>query len=641
MNIILWISVVTVVYVVVCVLILDFDNVKHRRSILCAIALLLVGYMSWRVSVTVAWGDFSFSGIYTQLIFAIEIFWIIEVSHSLHFYAYRSRRNETDITSENRQSSVDVIIPSYNEPYEILNRTLMTAHNLVWPGEVRIYLLDDGKREWLPDLCKKWGVSYISRPDNESAKAGNINHALTYLHGDFTLVLDADFLVSPNAIEFLMAPMADSKVAVVQAPQEFYNPDPIQRSLEISELSPNDQRHFFNGILHARSNGEAAFFCGSCGLLRNSAVKKIGGFPTESITEDIFLSIKLKQLGYESISIQEPVAVGLSPETINDMIKQRSRWGEGALQMNSKLWKVEKSNAVLSIFNRIKFLPMYWAVSFPVRFLSLIIPQLYFLLGWSALANATLIDLFVAQGSVILSLVSFNFWVSKKRLQPFVTSIWQDLLSLRLTPKFLLKLMLPYKIAKFEVTPKGQLTAQAESSRTFDLFVDVLTLFTVLAVGIAIFQMNDSGISVISFFWTIMNLIRLLFVRTALRNEMAPQLSEMRVRGEFFNKLWIERGENLHSIADCLISESRILNQQGAPIQDALIQLMTEEGLANVGYTDAGGAIVFFTEKTKALWLSSLVEVGLLELKMKEQRSYNSMAAFFKILNLAVRGRYA
>ena len=175
----------------------------------------------------------------------------------------------------------------------------------------------------------------------------------------------------------------------------------------------------------------------------------------------------------------------------------------------------------------------------------------------------------------------------------------------------------------------------------FDLFVDVLTLFTVLAAGIAIFQMSDSGISVISFFWTIMNLIRLLFVRTALRNERAPQLSEMHVRGGFFNKLWIERGENLHSIADCLISESRILNQQGAPIQDALIQLMTEEGLANVGYTDAGGAIVFFTEKTKALWLSSLVEAGLSELKMKEKKSYNSMSAFFKILNLAVRGRYA
>lgn len=641
MNIFLLISVVTVVCAVVGVLILDFGNVQHRRTILSAIALLLAGYLGWRVSVTVAWGDLSFSGIYTQLIFVIEVFWIIEVIHSLHFYAYRSRRNETNITSQNRQNSVDVIIPSYNEPYEILSRTLMAAHNLVWPGEVRIYLLDDGKREWLPALCKRWGVSYISRPDNESAKAGNINHALTYLHGDFTLVLDADFLVAPNAIEVLMAPMGDSKVAVVQAPQEFYNPDPIQRSLEISELSPNDQRHFFNGILHARSNGDAAFFCGSCGLLRNSAVKELGGFPTESITEDIFLSIKLKQLGYESISIQEPVAVGLSPETINDMIKQRSRWGEGALQMNSKLWRVNKSDAKLGFFNRIKFLPMYWAVSFPVRFVSLIIPQLYFLFGWSALANATLIDLVIAQGSLIFALVSFNFCVSKKRLQPFVTSIWQDLLSLRLTPKFLMKLILPYEVAKFEVTPKGQLNTQGQSARTFDLFVDLLTLFTVVAVVIAVFELNYSGISVISFFWTIMNLIRLLFVRTALRNERAPQLLEMQVKGEFFNKLWIERGENLHSIAECLISESHIRNQHGAPIQDALIQLMTEEGLANVGYTDAGGAIVFFTEKTKALWLSSLVEADLSELRMKEQKSYNAMSAFFKILSLAVRGRYA
>jgi len=636
MNNFLWLSVVTAATAMSLMILLQSESVKSRRVVLFGLSLLLVGYLGWRISVTVAWGQTTFSGIYTQLIFLIELCWIMDVVHSLHFYAYKTKTLCSEVTVKMRQSSIDVVIPSYNEPREILNRTLMAAKNIVWPGEVRIYLLDDGKRDWLPALCKKWGATYISRPDNESAKAGNINHALTYLHGDFTLVLDADFLVSPDAVEKLIAPMGNPQVAVVQAPQEFYNPDPIQRSLEIAELSPNDQRHFFNGILHVRSNGEAAFFCGSGGLIRNSALKKLGGFPTESITEDIFLSIKLKQLGFESVSIKDPVAVGLSPETINDMIKQRSRWGEGALQMNAKLWELNVSKQSLKLIDRLRFLPMYWTVSFPVRFVSLIVPQLYFLFGWSAVADASMMDLVMAQGSLIVGMMSFNFWISKKRLQPFVTSIWQDLLSLRLTPKFLIKFLLPYRSAEFEVTPKGQKVAANGHPRSFDVFVDALLGLTLGATVVAIYQMNDSGVSLISFFWTIVNLLRLFFVRAALRNEKELKPFEIQVDGKGFKKLWIERGNNMQSTSDCLVSESQVLTKNKQPVRDALIQLMTEEGQANIGYTDVNGKIVFFTETSEALWLSSLVEAELAELKSKEEKSYSSINALLRICSVSM-----
>jgi len=637
MNSFLWISVVTAIFVLLMMIQLPSDSVNSRRVVLVGLFLLLAGYLGWRISVTVAWGDSDFSGIYTQLIFLIELLWIMDVIHSLHFYVYPQKTLCTEVSVRMRQSSIDVVIPTYNEPKEILDRTLMAARNLVWPGEIRIYLLDDGKRDWLPSLCKKWGATYISRPNNASAKAGNINHALTYLHGDFTLILDADFLVAPYAIEKLIAPMGDSKVAVVQAPQEFYNPDPIQRSLDIYELSPNDQRHFFNGILHARSNGEAAFFCGSCGLIRNSALKHLGGFPTESITEDIFLSIKLKQIGYESVSIQDPVAVGLSPETINDMIKQRSRWGEGAVQMTSKLWENSAAHKSLKLLDKVKFLPIYWTVSFPVRFISLLVPQLYFLFGWSALAESSTLDLVMAQGSVVVGLIGFNFWISKKRLQPFVTSIWQDLLSLRLTPRFLMKVLLPYQTANFDVTPKGQKVATNGHPRSFDIFVDVLVVGTVCSFIIAFFELNDSGLSVVSFFWTVVNLIRLLFVRTALRSEKELKPFEIEVKGRSFRKLWIECGHNMHPVANCLISESQILTKDSQPVEDALIQLSTEEGMANVGYTDELGKIVFFTEQGKALWLSGLVEAELTEVKAKEQVAYNSIKAFIKVLTVALR----
>ena len=137
-----------------------------------------------------------------------------------------------------------------------------------------------------------------------------------------------------------------------------------------------------------------------------------------------------------------------------------------------------------------------------------------------------------------------------------------------------------------------------------------------------------------------MNLLRLLFVRTALRNEKELKPFEIQVKGSVFQKLWIERGNNMHPVADCMISESQILTKDEQPVGDALIQLTTEEGLANVGYTDQLGKIVFFTEKSKALWLSGLVEAELTEVKAKEQVAYNSIKAFLKVLAVALRMKH-
>jgi cellulose synthase (UDP-forming) len=634
----LWIVAVLGVFAVLAMCICKSENLAMRRAVLTVITLLFMEYLYWRITKTVAWFDFDFDGIYTQVLMFVEIFWFLEVAHNLHFYLYKEKLIKKNVSALDRTSSIDVVIPTFNEPIAILERTLMATKGLVWPGTVQIYVLDDGKREWLPALCKKWDAKYISRPNSSSAKAGNINHALTYLHGDFTLILDADFLVAPNAIEKLVAPMSDKNVAVVQAPQEFYNPDPIQRSLGISVLSPNDQSHFFNGILHARSNGDAAFFCGSCGLIRNSALKKLGGFPTESITEDIFLSIKLKQLGFESVTIQEPVAVGLAPETINDMIKQRSRWGEGAMQMNSKLWEFSANEKGKHGFlTQLKFFPVYWIVSYPVRFISLLIPQCYFLFGWSALTKTSLLDLVVAQGALVLTLISFNFWISKKRLQPFITTVWHDLLALRLTPKFLLKFTLPYKESAFHVTPKGQVVAQHGHPRSFDLMVRFLVIVTLASLLIAIAQVDKSSLGVVSFFWVCVNFIRLLFVNAALRNEKKLTPFELEANGEEVHQLWIERGQNFESLKNCVVSESRIIDRKNQPIGDALIQIMTSEGLANIGYTYPNGQIHYFGESSKAIWLSKLVEANISAFSKSKSELYSSSKAFMTTLMIALR----
>src|SRR6185369_5403853 len=147
--------------------------------------------------------------------------------------------------------SVDVLIPSYNEPLAVLEKTIVGARSLEWPN-VNVYVLDDGRRAWLRDYCAEKGVGYITRPDNLGAKAGNINHALTLTDGDFVAVFDADFIPQRSFLMRLMGFFEDPKVGIVQAPHAFYNHDPMQTNLAMRKSLPDDQAFFFEAIMPSR-----------------------------------------------------------------------------------------------------------------------------------------------------------------------------------------------------------------------------------------------------------------------------------------------------------------------------------------------------------------------------------------------------
>lgn len=122
--------------------------------------------------------------------------------------------------------TVDIFIPTYNEDLSILRMTILGALNVQYPHET--WVLDDGRRPALHQLCEAMHVHYLTRPDNKFHKAGNINAALTQTNGEFIAIFDADQIPFPGFIDQTLGYFVDEKVAFVQTPQEFYNLDSVQ-----------------------------------------------------------------------------------------------------------------------------------------------------------------------------------------------------------------------------------------------------------------------------------------------------------------------------------------------------------------------------------------------------------------------------
>jgi cellulose synthase (UDP-forming) len=126
----------------------------------------------------------------------------------------------------------------------------------------------------------------------------------------------------------------DSRVAVVQLPQEFYNLDSVQhRSGRPSVKAWHEQALFYRVIQTGKNRWNSAFWCGSPSILRRDALMDLGGVVTESLTEDLHTSLRLHARGWKTVYHNERLAYGIAPQTLHAFALQRQRWAQGTMQI--------------------------------------------------------------------------------------------------------------------------------------------------------------------------------------------------------------------------------------------------------------------------------------------------------------------
>jgi cellulose synthase (UDP-forming) len=296
-----------------------------RRAVAIVSAVVTLYYLYWR-------GTSTFN---QHALFFSWSLWIAEcfgaITTFLFFFAvWRPRHREAPPALPGR--TVDVLIPTKNESVAVLRKTLLACNDLRYPH--RTLLLDDGNRPEVKGLCAELGCVYLARETHEDAKAGNVNFGLKHSTAEFVAIFDADHAPLPWFIDRLIGYFADEKLAFAQAPQEFYNIDSFQhRADHEKKYVWTEQGLFYNLIQPGRDRWEAAYFVGSCAIMRREALDDVGGFATGSITEDMLTSIKIHARGWKSAYHLEPLAYGIAAETIHPFHIQRRRWSLGGWQV--------------------------------------------------------------------------------------------------------------------------------------------------------------------------------------------------------------------------------------------------------------------------------------------------------------------
>ncbi|MFC7735181.1 glycosyltransferase [Roseomonas sp. GCM10028921] len=498
------------------------DN-RYARLIGAGVtAALLLRYMWWRTTDSLPPWEGTIGNVIAYAFCVIEM--MSSIAGLLLIHVLSKTINRSQEATDHPPTSfpdgaplIDIFIPTYNEKEEILYRTIVGAMNQEYP-RYRVWVLDDKRRPSMKALAESLGANYLTRHGNSHGKAGNMNNGLRHVFGldqppDVIAVLDADFVPTPQFLWRACALMHDPKVVVVQTPQHFFNPDPIQLNLGGTRIVPDEQRFFFDVILASKDAHGTAFSCGTSALVRTSFLKEIGGFPTESVTEDLLLSVKASACGYVTHYLNEPLSVGLAPEGLQEYLTQRGRWCLGTMQIVRTKWGPFSVGPVPLIM-RLHTMDtvLFWTVGSLIRILSLVIPILYW---WTGLVviESDLASILSHLGPYWLWCVTFLGWVSRGLNVPVIAEAMSLLVCTEAIKASIIGLF-GSKNQKFKVTAKG--TNRGSTVVQWNIIVWYLGLIALTLGGILLSVLEGpmgntpAQIEAMNLFWSVYNVCTLL-----------------------------------------------------------------------------------------------------------------------------------
>lgn len=494
------------------------NRIEGRLVSLALIILsLLVStrYIFWRLTQSVSFGSSQVGATDTFFaagLIAAELYAYVVLALGYFQVLWPLQRKPVPLPKDTGHwPRVDIFIPTYNEPMNVVRPTILAALAMDWPKDkLRVYVLDDGRRQEFKQLCDKIGATHITRTDSKHAKAGNLNRAMQKTDGEFIAIFDCDHVPTRSFLQMTLGWFRkDPRLGMLQTPHHFFSPDPFERNLGTFRSVPNEGELFYGLLQDGNDFWNATFFCGSCAVLRRTALNEVGGIAVETVTEDAHTSLKMHRRGWNTAYINLAQAAGLATESLSAHVGQRIRWARGMAQIfridNPLLGKGLKlgqrlcyANAMLHFFYG---LPRIVFLTAPLSYL--------FFQAHIIQASALLILAYAAPHIMHANLTNSRLQGSFRH--SFWAEVYETVLATYILMPTTLALINP-KLGSFNVTAKGGLIQKEYFDR--DIAKPYLWLLGLnvagLLVGIGRFiwwNTHELDTVVLNMAWTVYNII--------------------------------------------------------------------------------------------------------------------------------------
>jgi len=228
-----------------------------------------------------------------------------------------------------------VIIAAYNEERSI-ETTLEHVAASDYPGPVQVVLADNNSTDGTAGLsgaaAHRLGIDYRRSFETEAGKHHALNTALIDVTTPIVVTVDADTLLVPQALTYLIARVAsrpqDQHVSACAGALIAEN---ANRNF-LTRMQGWDYRLGINGVKRTQAAYNSALVAqGAFSAYWTEDIRAVDGWP-DAIGEDIVLTWSLLDsrglVQYEPLALAETVV----PHRLEHFIRQRSRWARGMVE---------------------------------------------------------------------------------------------------------------------------------------------------------------------------------------------------------------------------------------------------------------------------------------------------------------------
>ncbi len=242
---------------------------------------------------------------------------------------------------------VSIIVPAKNEE-KVIGRLLKSLLNLDYPNsKMEILVVDDNSTDKTGEICKEIVAQNpdrvkVFRRNECSTKASALNFGLMHAKGDLVATFDADSLPESNAVLNVVKYFDDPKVAGVQGTIFCSNSKENMLTRFLSLERAIQYEVYQNG---KDCLGLFVSLNGTCQFIRGSVLREVGGWNETSLAEDMELSLRLVERDYKVRYASDVKTHEETPNNINGVVKQRTRWFRGNIENMVKFGRLLKKPA--------------------------------------------------------------------------------------------------------------------------------------------------------------------------------------------------------------------------------------------------------------------------------------------------------
>ncbi|HVD60045.1 MAG TPA: glycosyltransferase family 2 protein [Gemmatimonadaceae bacterium] len=276
-----------------------------------------------------------------------------------------------------RVAPLTVIVPAYNEAESIADTIRSLQAQTVRPEE--IVVVDDCSSDDTAEIARAMGVTVIRPPVNTGSKAGAQDFALTGVKTRFTMAIDADTTLAPNAIEKLLPALDAPGVAAACG---FVIPRSVKTLWERGRYI--EYLFAFTFYKQVQEYYEKPLISSGCfSVYRTDALVAHNGWETRTLAEDMDLTWSFYEAGEKVRFVPDAVCYPIEPHTYRFMSVQLKRWSHGFVQNVRLHWR-----SVLHVpYLRSAVAVSLWDASLAAFLYLLLLPVLaiYFRMPWMLL----------------------------------------------------------------------------------------------------------------------------------------------------------------------------------------------------------------------------------------------------------------